>query len=157
MKKILGNKMYILGGLIAVVVLAGVGYFAYTKMAMNAESAVPGAQNTAEQTAERDRLLAKLGKLIVLPAETPVMVKIDDADQLKSQQKFFDGAQNGDVVFIFPQSAKAIIFSESRNVVVNSGPVQSQPQEAPVTKTEAVKTDTKAPTPAKTTTSTTKK
>lgn len=68
-------------------------------------------------------LVKDLSKYMFLPNEDPLVFTISDIDSLIREQAFFTNAQNGDVLFIFPQSAKAIVFSPKRKRVVNAGPV----------------------------------
>jgi len=75
------------------------------------------------QRAENKDLLAELGKLIILPQEEPLIYQIDDPELLVSEQPFFVGAEAGDKLIIYPNSAKAIIYSRTRKMIVNVGPV----------------------------------
>ena len=80
---------------------------------------------TAQQ-ASKDRvaaLKAKVAKRMALPAdETPTLATVTDKTKLKDQP-FFKDAQNDDVILIFPQAKKAIIYRESTDFVVNAGPI----------------------------------
>jgi len=72
-------------------------------------------------------LITKVGKLVILPTgEEPVVATINDAASLIKQQAFYSGAVNGDVVLVYQKSAKAIVYSPSRNMIVNVGPVIMQ-------------------------------
>jgi len=77
-------------------------------------------QLTDEQV---DTLVEKVGKLIVLPNETPLVATVEDAAQLRAEQAFYKDVQNGDKLIIFPQAAKAIIYNEEANQIVNAGPI----------------------------------
>ena len=70
---------------------------------------------------ETEELLAKVGKLIILPGGSPVVATIIDVDDLKSQQAFYENANNDDKLLIYP--SKAIIYSPEKNIIVNVGPV----------------------------------
>lgn len=84
-------------------------------------------QMTAQQQKEAEAKIAQYtaaaSKLIILPKETPTVLTISDAATLSKEQAFYKGSQNGDVVFVFMEAKKAIIYSPSRNIVVNAGPV----------------------------------
>ena len=68
-------------------------------------------------------LVEKVGKLMVLPNETPLVATVEDAGQLRAEQAFYKDVQNGDKLIIFPQAAKAIIYREEENKIVNAGPI----------------------------------
>ena len=74
---------------------------------------------------ERDDLLEKVRKLIILPEDKqPAISTIQDIDKLAEAQPFFEKAQNGDRVIIYED--RAIIYSPSRNILINVGPVYTQ-------------------------------
>lgn len=113
--------------LVLIGIIIGVGglwaynYFTGGKIAASAVKQV-------EQTQVND-LLAKVGKLVILPTgETPVVATINDAAALIKEQVFYKGAKNGDVVIVYQKAAKAIVYSPSRNIIVNVGPVFLQDQ-----------------------------
>lgn len=127
-------RKYLVMAVVVVAVLAG-GYFGWMKY--------QAMQNTPEAVAKKQedkkqRLLALTAKIMVVPQEEATMLEVNNADQLKTQQAFFKDVQNGDVLFIFPKAMKAIIYRENGNMVVNSGPLQ----------TEQPAANTPAPTPA---------
>ncbi len=114
---------------VAVVVVLGLGYVGWMKY--------QAMQNTPEALAKnqedkKQRLLGLVGKVMVVPQEETTMLEVNNADQLKSQQAFFKDVQNGDVLFIFPKALKAVIYRETGNMIVNSGPLQTE-QPAPTT------------------------
>lgn len=76
--------------------------------------------NTA---ADVSALVAKVSKLMVLPATTPNVFVIQDPDSLSKSQTFFIGAKKGDRLLVYPEARKAIIYSIDRNIIINSGPV----------------------------------
>ncbi len=101
-------------------------------------------------------IIDKVSKLMILPSEAPQVLVLQDVEKVKAQQPFFKDAENGDQVLVYPTIA--IIYSPSKNKIVNVGPVirdaqtgNSQVQNTPVTNTA---TGTKTTAPAKTGTST---
>lgn len=86
-----------------------------------------GMQSPEEKAQEEVKIIVKkIRKLMDLPKDDePVLATVQDIDLLVKEQKFFEGAENGDVVLIFPKAAKAILYSPKRNVIVNAGPVSS--------------------------------
>ncbi len=85
-------------------------------------------------TEESQNILASLSEIYEVPVDDePVMYTIDDAAALIAQQAFFTGSQNGDTLFIFPKSMKAVIYSQQRNKVINAGPLSYQGDESAAT------------------------
>ena len=91
----------------------------------------PAKVATQVQQAQVKDLIAKVGKLIILPTgEEPVVATINDAASLIKDQVFYKGAQNGDIVLVYQKASKAIVYSPTRNVIVNVGPIFLQDQQA---------------------------
>jgi lipopolysaccharide export LptBFGC system permease protein LptF len=77
----------------------------------------------AEQAkADATKLKDKVSKLMQLPDEEATIATVQDSDKLK-EQEFFKNAKNGDKVLIFTTDKKAVIYRESENKVINSGPI----------------------------------
>lgn len=78
--------------------------------------------------AEREvtSLLNDISKISIVPNEDPLVFTISDADLLIKEQSFFVNSQNGDTLLIFPKAMKAVIYSSSRGIIVNMGPVTSE-------------------------------
>lgn len=71
--------------------------------------------------------LDRLGKIMLLPDESPTIATIVDADALRGENElFYKDAQNGDKLIIF--SDKAILFREGEDLVVNVAPVFLNPE-----------------------------
>lgn len=78
---------------------------------------------TIEAQKETARLVGILGKLIELPKdETPTVATISDKDKLKGQS-FFVSAENGDILFAYTNSMKAILYRPSINKIINVAPI----------------------------------
>ncbi len=89
---------------------------------------------TPELTGQLDVILSGLAKHILLPSTAPQAMQIMNPDELIQKDQFFTGAQSGDVLLIYKEAGKAIIYSPKRDIIVNVGPVQiEQPQAAPRT------------------------
>jgi len=72
---------------------------------------------------ENTTLVAKLGMLMVLPAnEQPTIATVADPSKLKDQP-FFANAKKGDRVFIYTNSKKAILYDEVANKIVEVAPI----------------------------------
>jgi len=82
---------------------------------------------TPEQKAAKElaAATAAVGKLMILPdGDQPILATVTDAKTLIAQQAFFAGSINGDQLLLFPKSMKAVIWSPSRQLIVNVGPIQ---------------------------------
>ena len=89
---------------------------------------------------EIEKIVMLVSKLIILPAGAPNLATIQDAETLSVQQPFFKDAENGDKILIYKD--KAIIFSPTKNMLVNVGPVYSKDtQTTPVTSSKEVGVD----------------
>lgn len=126
---------------------AGTAYYFYTKY-QTAQNAL----NNPEQIAKSEVkiLLDKLGKFIELPTdEDPNVATVLDKDKLKDQA-FFAKAENGDKVIIYTKAAKAILYRESTNKIIEVAPISMTQPEASTTPTPKAKA-TPEPTPEITT------
>ncbi len=67
-------------------------------------------------------LKEKVSHLMQLPEEEATIATVEDASKLTNQE-FFSSTKDGDKVLIFTQAKKAIIYRESENRIINSGPI----------------------------------
>lgn len=68
-------------------------------------------------------LVSVLGKLMELPkGEVPTIATISDKEKLKGQT-FFAQAENGDVLFAYTTSMKAILYRPATNKIINVAPI----------------------------------
>jgi len=86
----------------------------------------------AEARKEAQRIVAAVGKLMVLPAgEEPIIATVADPSQLAGQP-FFANARVGDKVLIFNAARKAILYNEDENRIVDVAPLSpGQPSPTP--------------------------
>src|SRR3989344_6770175 len=72
---------------------------------------------------ETESLVAKVGKLIVLPeGETPTIATVADPDKLKDQA-FFARSKKGDKVLLYANAKKAILYDAESNKIVEVAPI----------------------------------
>ncbi len=71
---------------------------------------------------ETEKLLADIAKhIIIFSEEEPLIVSINNAEELKEQQLFFQNSQNGDILLVYQD--KALIYRPQQDVLINVGPV----------------------------------
>lgn len=112
------------------------------------------AQNKIDSDKDIGLLLAKVGRHMLLPESTPNVFVIQDPELLLKDQSFFIGAEKGDRLIVYPESGKAIVYSVSKDLIINSGPVNfngaagatSSPQNLVDVKVEGAKTVSKVKT-----------
>jgi hypothetical protein len=122
MKKFLTNKklIYTLSLIfvgIIIGILIGASYFRAHRDVVGTD-----ASSTHNNDQVVQKLISDLSKLMILPADdSPVVATINDAATLAKDQPFYVNSVNGDALLVFPKSSKAVIYSPSRNVIVNVG------------------------------------
>ena len=110
--------------LLAVLILLGITAWSFWQY-QQAQQKIEELSNPQDQAElaqqERQSLIDKVASLMVLPEENPVILNIENAAVMAQTQPFFRGAIDGDVVLIYPEAAKSIIYSPSRDIIVNVG------------------------------------
>ena len=72
---------------------------------------------------ELQEVMAKVGKLVVLPEdEQPTLATVADPEQLKNQP-FFARAKKGDKVLVYNKAQKAILYDPVLNKIVEIAPI----------------------------------
>ena len=113
----LGRRFYkVVVPLVALAALVVAGYF-YNELRVLKQDP----QAVARQ--EAASLVAKVGKLVVLPEEeVPTVATVSDPEALKDQP-FFSKAQAGDKVLIYAEAKRAILYSVTLNKVIDVAPL----------------------------------
>ena len=112
------NKLALVFAVLAVIAIGAASYLYLQNQKLQNPEAMRQAQ--ASRVLE---VKDKISRLMTLPSdETPTLMTVTDKDKLKSQA-FFKDAENGDLLLIFPQAKKAIIYRESANKIINAGPI----------------------------------
>lgn len=97
-------------------------YFSYQQLKDEVDLLSDPAAQQELYMKEVEDILVKVGRLIVLPeGEIPELATVQDAAALAAEQAFFEGTVNGDKLLIYSQ--KALIYSPSRDILVNVGPI----------------------------------
>ena len=93
-------------------------------------------QTLAQQEAEA--LIAKVGRLIVLPeGERPTIATVTDPERLRDQA-FFAQAKKGDKVLIYANARKAILYDPVADKILEVAPVNIGPVAQPIGGTSPV-------------------
>lgn len=125
--KINRHKFMMAGTIILILALAGAAGWSYYKYYLaQQEISRLSTQAGREQVAleEGEKLISAVRKHMVLPDdEKPTIASVTDAESLKKDQPFFGSAANGDKVLVYAKARKAIIYSPTKDVIVNVGSV----------------------------------
>ncbi|MBU3668609.1 MAG: hypothetical protein FGM57_01425 [Candidatus Taylorbacteria bacterium] len=139
---------------IIVVILVLIGIFwSLSYMKGNSPKNMANTQGsiTKANIEENKKILENVAKLVLIQEPSaPDVITITDAKTMIEQQPVFKGAINGDKILVFMKEGRAIIYSPSRDIIVNILPVTAQ-------KTTAKKETVTASTTKATTTATTTK
>jgi hypothetical protein len=79
-------------------------------------------EEAEKQIEENLKLIEQVGRLMVVPNEEPIVATINEAELLRKEQPFYAAVSNGDKLIIFPKNQKAVIYSPTKNIIINSGP-----------------------------------
>ncbi len=110
--------------LLLVIIAAAVGgYWQYNQSNMLKQQ-LAKVKTSSQQAAqdEAKQLIARVGKLIVLPDEQPTIATVSDLAPLKDQA-FFANAKIGDKVLIFATAKKAILYRPSEDKIIEVAPI----------------------------------
>lgn len=118
-------KQHILVVLIGVTVLSsGAAVYFYNQYSAPQQNPDKVAQD------EVNKLVAQVGKLIILPeGETPILATVADPEKLKDQV-FFTKAKIGDKVLIYTNAKKAILYNPESNKIVEVAPINIGPSQS---------------------------
>lgn len=87
--------------------------------------------SSAPQTlteAEVQKIIAEVGELIILPAdETPLVASVVNAELLRATESFYRHAQDGNILLLYTESGRAILYDRERDIIVNIGTLQNPP------------------------------
>lgn len=112
------NLVFIILAVLLALSFVAVGYLFWQNQQLRND---PQTTQKAQEN-QANALKDKVGKLISVPNETPIVATVSDKEKLKDQP-FFADAQNGDYILMFPQAKKAYIYREKENKLINVGPI----------------------------------
>lgn len=117
------NKTVVI--IIGIIALALVATFVVLRMYQAAPN-----QSESSSVGDAADTMTSIARLMLIPNEKPVIATINEAQKLIASQAFYMGAIDGDKLVMFPNAKKAVIYSPTRNLIVNSGPfvIGSGPQ-----------------------------
>jgi type VI protein secretion system component VasK len=125
------SKLRIALGILAAVVIVALAATVVILWQQNATL-----RDTDQAVAEQaQQLKDKVSLLMEVPDETPVIATVSAVEELRDQP-FFKKAENGDKVLIFSAEKKAVIYRESTNKIINSGPIAVTSDDSGNVKTE---------------------
>lgn len=102
--------------IITVVALALAGFMYYQVMQLRKSPQAAAVKETKD-------VVAKVSKLVALPAdETPTIATVSDPAALKDQP-FFVNALKGDKVLIYTNAKKAVLYSVTMNKILDIAPL----------------------------------
>ena len=81
---------------------------------------VLGWETKTNLTSELEKYLPKIQNLMTLPEETPQFATVSDVEKIRNQP-FFSNAQNGDIVLVYQQSRKTILYRPTENKIIEVG------------------------------------
>lgn len=123
----LANNQKVVWGVLAALVVVALGAAVYFYTQLNQLQQDP--QKVAQK--ESKTLVAKVGKLIVLPeGEEPTVATVTDPNLLRDQP-FFANAKTGDKVLIYTNARKAILYNPEENKIIEVAPVNIGAAAAP--------------------------
>ncbi len=111
-------KKYTVHVLVVVAIAAfGSAYYFYNEVSTLKKDS----KNIAKE--ENLRLIASIGKLIILPeGETPTVVTVSNPEALKTQP-FFAKTKKGDKLLLYATAKKAILYDPENNKIVEVAPI----------------------------------
>ena len=116
----------LLYGIAGILVAVSIGtslyfYLKYRTLAIQYRALAQPSQPSAR--AEADQLIARLGRLILLPTgEQPTVATVVDPEKLRDQP-FFTNAQKGDKVLIYTNAGKAVLYNPAEDKIVEVAPI----------------------------------
>ena len=116
---------------VLLVVAIAVSFFVYSDTSVVIDDNKEQTEEVLQK--ENNELLEKISNHYLLPVgEEPMIATVTDADMLSVEQEFYKDVENGDKVILYIQNQRAIIYSPTKDVIINVGPIISDDSTDPV-------------------------
>lgn len=116
-------KRHIINALLTTLLLAAFSATTYLYIELR-EARELASTNQSISPEEVSKLTDEISKFMRLPTnETPTILTVNNVDELKKQQQFFEHALNGDKVLIYQQNRRAILYRPSQKKVIEVTPI----------------------------------
>lgn len=126
-KSRIASPFLIVGAVLLIIALLVASVYFYLQY-QKSQNLLKNPTNSSQ--AEVDTLVTKVSKHYDLPkGDTVTVATVSDMNKLKDQL-FFQKAQNGDKVLIYPKTSIAILYRPSTDKIINVGPVNTQSEAA---------------------------
>lgn len=114
--------------IVIVIIFFAVGIF----VTLRAKNALPGGTSAPVLSSQKDMesTITAVGKLMMLPSETPTLATVTDVKKLQGQI-FFKNASDGDKVLMYGGAQEAILYDPNKNIIVNVAPLNVETTTSP--------------------------
>lgn len=115
---------------VAIIALVGISYAGYSYMKNRSdEQKVP----VVVRGSDASSIIERVSKLTDLPkTETPVIATINQAERVKTTQPFYANVENGDLLLLFPGKELAILYSPTKDKIINIGSIEQAKSSKPI-------------------------
>lgn len=110
------------GVVLIIVILIALGVVALKNNDDGADTVVLQEGQPLSDEQIRD-IVEMVSRHMKLPDELPNVGVVTDIELLRSTQPFYEGAENGDVLLLYPSISRAILYDLDEDVIINVGPV----------------------------------
>ncbi len=117
-----GNKLVAFAALL-VLVTGATSVLAFTLYKENQDLKNDPVLKKVKQIEQKKDVRKKLEKLMYIPKDTKAFIGTYKENSELKKNPFFKDAKDGDQYFIFSELGKAVIYRESENKIINSGPI----------------------------------
>ena len=142
------HKRHIANALLTTLLLAAFSSTIYLYIELK-EAREQASTSQAVSPEETRQITSEISKFMRLPDnETPTVLKVNNANELRSQQQFFQYSQDGDRVLIYQQNRKAILYRPSQKKVIEVSPISfNQSEQASQQATQPEQVEVNPPQP----------
>jgi len=120
-KNLKGGKLKLALSFLGVVILIAASVGGAIYLVKQKPEILGLSKNSAQESkVEIDKYIEEVGKLILLPNETPTLATVTDLEKVKDQE-FFKNAKGGDKVLIYTNAKKAYLYRPSEKRIIEVG------------------------------------